>query len=393
MRLNDNFDDHRVYPITLDNGGKNLFGYIAIHNTVRGPALGGVRMFPYQKREAAWNDVLRLSRGMTYKAALAGIPFGGGKAVIGGDPEFDKTEQLMESFGKAVENLNGHYITAEDVGTTMDDMEIIARQTRYVAGRKCGSGDPSLATSLGVFHGIKACLDTMYGSPRISHDRFEKEIKKTSAEQTIITHLKSLMNSPQIRGKVIAIKGLGNVGMHLAELLERRGATLILADCNLQKVILARARFPHAEIADYKEIHTKNAHVYAPCALGAEFNAHTVEELNCDIIAGCANNQLATPQDGDRIHERGILYAPDYVINAGGVINIANEFAPIGFPDNVPYQYSLNRAIKKIEEISATLRIIFQKSHAEAIPTHRIADMMAQEALLNIPINMISTPV
>lgn len=350
-------------------------------------------MFPYQKKEDAWNDVLRLSRGMTYKAALANIPFGGGKAVIIGDPEFDKTEQLMESFGKAVENLNGRYITAEDVGTTVDDMEIIARQTRYVAGRKCGSGDPSFATSLGVFHGIKACLDTMYHSSHIFRHHFEKEIKKTSVERTIITHLKSLMNSPQIHGKVIAIKGLGNVGMHLAELLERRGAKLILADCNPQKVARARTRFPRAEIANHQEIHTKNVHVYAPCALGAEFNAHTVEELNCDIIAGCANNQLATPHDGDRIHERGILYAPDYVINAGGVINIANEFAPIGFPDNVPYQYSLNHAIEKIEEINTTLHIIFRKSHAEAIPTHRIADMMAQEALLDVPVNTISTPV
>lgn len=384
MPLEDDYDNGHIVPITLDNGTRNLIGYIAIHSTALGPALGGVRMMPYENAEAAWNDVRRLSRGMTYKAALARIPFGGGKAVISGDPKCDKTDQLWEAFGKAVENLDGRYITCEDVGTTMKDMEIIARRTRYVAGRKCGSGDPAPATALGIFHGIKTCLDAMYGAPHAAHRSSEKEIKKSPTERTIITHLKSLLNSPQIRGKVIAIKGLGSVGMHLAELLERRDAKLILADCNPQKVALARTRFPRAEIADHQEIHTKNVHVYAPCALGAEFNANTVEELNCDIIAGCANNQLATPHDGDRIHERGIIYAPDYVINAGGVINIAHEFAPDNSSDKTP-RYSLNRAIEKIEEISTTLHIIFQKSHAESIPTHRVADMMAQETLLGVP--------
>ncbi len=324
-----------------------LQAIIAVHSTVLGPGLGGVRMYPYKSMDEALTDVLRLSRGMTYKAAAAGLNLGGGKAVILGDPKTDKSEALFRSFGKYVESLNGLYITAEDVGTNMDDMEAILSETRWVTGvspSHGGSGDPSSVTAFGVLQGMKAAVEHRFGE------------------------------GATLAGRSVAIQGLGNVGQHLASFLRKEKAKVFAADIDPDRTARASEELG-AEIVPVGEILAVDCDVVAPCALGAVFNDVTIPALRCKIIAGAANNQLKDEErDGMALHERGILYAPDFVGNAGGLINVYNELTG----------YNRDRAMQMARGIYANMARVFQISREESIPTYRAADRVAEERIRRI---------
>lgn len=323
-----------------------LKAIIAVHSTVLGPGLGGVRMWPYKNMDEALTDVLRLSRGMTYKAAAAGLNLGGGKAVILGDPKKDKSEALFRSFGQFVESLNGLYITAEDVGTGMDDMEIILSETRWVTGvspSQGGGGDPSPVTAFGVLQGMKAAAQWSYGDGSLA-------------------------------GRTVAIQGLGNVGFHLATYLKQEGASLIAADIDPERTSRAREELG-AEIVSVDQILGVDCDVLAPCALGATLNERTIPALRCKIVAGAANNQLADEdRDGQALHDRGILYAPDFVGNAGGLINVYNELGG----------YDRERAMHMARGIHANMIRVFELSRAESLPSSRAAERVAEERIRRI---------
>ncbi len=319
-----------------------LRAIIAIHSTKLGPALGGCRMWPYRATEEAVQDVLHLSRAMTYKAAVANLPLGGGKAVVMGDSAKDKTEALLVSLGRCVESLHGKYLIAEDVGITLQDMESIHRGTSHVVGRareKGGSGDPSIMTALGVLEGMKVCFEEVFGDP-------------------------------SLKDRVVAIQGVGKVGTHLAHLLHGEGARLYLCDLDSDRLRNIAASLK-ATVTSPEEIYSVSCDLFAPCALGRVINEKTLQRLRCRIIAGAANNQLANEQYGSRLYERGILYAPDYVINAGGLINIACEFGG----------YSQDRALARVRGIADTLKDVFTLSKREGIPPSQAADQIAQARL------------
>lgn len=321
-----------------------LEAIIAIHSTVLGPGLGGVRMWPYGSTEEASIDVLRLSRGMTYKAAAAGLHLGGGKAVIIGDPKRDKSEGLLRSFGQYVESLGGLYITAEDVGTDTDDMDVIQHETRWVTGVSPdlgGAGDPSPVTAFGVLQGIKAAVLFQFGEDSLAD-------------------------------RTVAIQGLGSVGSHLAKHLLAEGAKVFGADIDPEAT--ARAAELGVEIVPTGEILAVECDVLAPCALGAVLNDRTIPGLRCKIVAGGANNQLADDRHGQELHQRGILYAPDYVINAGGLINVYNEL--IG--------YSREIAMRMTRGIHASMLRLFEISRAQSIPTQVAADRLAEERIAQV---------
>ncbi|HEX3129123.1 MAG TPA: Glu/Leu/Phe/Val dehydrogenase dimerization domain-containing protein [Thermoanaerobaculia bacterium] len=328
-----------------------LKAIIAVHSTILGPGLGGVRMWPYSSTEEALTDVLRLSRGMTYKAAAAGLNLGGGKAVILGDPKKDKSEALFRAFGRFVESLNGLYITAEDVGSNMDDMEAILSETRWVTGvspSSGGSGDPSSVTAFGVLQGMKAAVEHLFGGTE---------------------------GGATLAGRSVAIQGLGNVGYHLSSYLKKEKAGKIFAaDIDPERCARVREEFG-VEIVPVEEILAVNCDVVAPCALGAVLNERTIPTMRCRIVAGAANNQLADEErDGQALHERGILYAPDFVGNAGGLINVYNELTG----------YNRDRAMQMARGIHANMARVFQISRAEAIPTYRAADRVAEERIRRI---------
>lgn len=321
-----------------------LRAVIAIHDTRRGPALGGCRMWRYADEQEAVADALRLSRGMTYKSALAELPFGGGKAVVIGDPARDKSEALWRAFGVAVDRLAGRYITAEDVGTAVADLEIVRSVTPHVSGiAEGGAGDPSPATAFGVFMGIRAAVSRRLGADGLA-------------------------------GLRVAVQGLGHVGAGLAALLAEAGAKLIVADLDPARVEAAARRFG-AHVVDPSRIHAEAAEVYAPCALGGVVNDATVGELQAPVLAGSANNQLAEPRHGVALAQRGILYAPDYAINAGGIINVAHESTRTGRP------YDRQAAFAHVARIHDTLASIFDLAEAEDVPTSAAADMLAERRL------------
>lgn len=274
-----------------------LRAIIGIHNTVLGPALGGTRMWHYASDAEALNDVLRLSRGMTYKAAISGLNLGGGKAVIIGDAKTMKTEALLRKFGRFVRNLNGKYITAEDVNMTTKDMEYIRQETKHVSGlpeSMGGSGDPSPVTAYGTYMGMKAAAHKAFGSDSLA-------------------------------GKRVAVQGVGHVGTYLLEYLQKEGAKLVLTDYYEDRALEAAARFG-ATAVGLDEIYDQEVDIYSPCALGATLNDNTLSRLKCQVVAGCANNQLADENiHGPALVERGIIYAPDFLINGGGLINVASE--------------------------------------------------------------------
>ncbi len=319
-----------------------LRAIIAIHNTTLGPALGGTRMWPFKSEEEALIDVLRLSRGMTYKAAVAGLDLGGGKAVIIGDPKKDKSEMLFRAFGRFVESLNGRYITAEDVGTDVQDMEHVRTETNHVTGvaqAHGGSGDPSPFTAAGVFHGIRACV-------------------------------KEKMKRDDVEGLTVAVQGVGHVGNYLVEDLVEAGAKCIVTDIDKEKIKRVKDEFG-VESVKPDDIYGVDADIFAPCALGAVVNDKTIPKFKFKIIAGGANNVLAEERHGDMLSKKGILYAPDYVINAGGLINVSIELEG----------YVKERAMLKIALIYDTLLKIFDIKKKKKIPTYKAADLLAEERI------------
>lgn len=324
------------------NKDAGLKAIIAIHNTVLGPALGGTRMWPYKSEQDALNDVLRLSRGMTYKNAVAGLNIGGGKAVIIGDPATDKSEALFRAFGQFVESLGGRYITAEDVGIDVNDMEFVYRETEYVTGVHQvhgGSGDPSPFTAYGTMQGLLAALNKKFGNEEVGSYRY-------------------------------AVQGLGHVGIEFVKLLKERGAKIFVTDINRERVERAVSEFG-AEAVGLDEIYDVDADVYSPCALGGTVNEDTLPRLKAKIICGAANNQLATNEIGDEVEKRGILYAPDYAVNAGGVMNVSLEIDG----------YNRERAMRMMRTIYHNLTRIFEIAERDGIPTYKAADRLAEERI------------
>lgn len=318
-----------------------LRAIIAIHSTALGPALGGTRFYPYPTEDQALEDVLRLSRGMTYKAAVAGLDLGGGKAVILGDPAVDKNEALMRSYGRFVDGLGGNYITAEDVGTTQPDMDLVRRETRFVTGVSedlGGSGDPSAATAFGVFWSMKAVARRLWGT--------------TSLE-----------------GRHVVVAGVGKVGTNVARHLAEERARITVADVNPAAVTAAVHNFG-AEAVPVETVHTVECDIHSPCALGGSLNATTIPEMRCAAVVGSANNQLADAGCARMLADAGILYAPDYVVNAGGIINIAEELAPQG--------YHRERAYAAVRRIFDSVSSLLQEAHDRAITTAEAADRAAE---------------
>src|SRR5438093_11404428 len=338
-------DGHEQVVLCRD-ASVGLRAIIAIHSTVLGPALGGVRMWPYASAEEALQDVLRLAQAMTYKAAVAGLPLGGGKAVIIGDPRRKKTEGLLRAFGRAVEGLKVLYLTQEDAGMTVADMEIVHKGTKHVTGtseKKGGSGDPSYPTAKGVFYAIETCLKEVYGDP-------------------------------SVRNRTVAIQGVGKVGYQLGGLLATVGARLIIADTDPQRAMLARREF-EAWRVEPDEILQSECDVLSPCALGGVLSRKTIPKLRCRAIAGAANNQLEVSSDAKRLEERGILYAPDYVVNAGGIMNIL-----VGLQAG-RQGYDRAKAERLLSQIPATLHAIFRKARAEGLTPAQAADSLAEARL------------
>ena len=337
------FDNHEQVVFCSDEAS-GLKAIIAVHNTNLGPAVGGCRMWDYANDEDAVYDVLRLSKGMTYKNAVARLPFGGGKSVIIGNAKEIKSEQLFRAFGRQLERLNGRYYSAEDVNITCDDVALMNKETNYVLGLEGKSGNPSPFTAYGTFLGIKAALQ---------HQRGHQDLA----------------------GIKVAVQGLGAVAYGLCKHLAQAGAKLFVTDINQDAVERVVNDFG-ATAVGIDEIYDLDVDVYAPCALGATINDETIARIKAaTIIAGCANNQLAQSRHGEVLREKGILYAPDYVINAGGIINVYYETAPQG--------YSEAASNKHVEGIFDTLTEIFTRSEKEQKSTHLIADELAQEIIQN----------
>jgi len=333
------FDDHEQVVFCSDDIS-GLKAIIAVHNTKLGPAVGGCRLWDYASDEEALVDALRLSRGMTYKNAMAGLKMGGGKSVIIGDPKTIKSETLFKAFGEALNRLNGRYLSAEDVNITTDDIAIANTVTPFVTGTEGKSGNPGPFTALGTFLGVKACV-------------------------------KHKLDRDNLKGLKVAVQGLGSVGYGLCEHLHKAGVELFVTDIN-QIALDKAATELGATVVGLDEIYDQDVDVYAPCALGASINDRTINRLKACIIAGCANNQLAEPHHDQALVDNGILYAPDYVINAGGIINISFE-----------EDYSAQKSTKKVEEIYDTLLDIFTKADQQNKPTGIIADEMAREIIKN----------
>ncbi len=315
-------------------------GIIAIHDTTMGPALGGTRFWNYGTERDAVVDALRLSRGMTYKAAITGLNLGGGKSVIWGDNKTDDREMIFRAHGRAVESLNGRYITAEDVGTSPDDMEYVSMETEHVVGLPGRSGDPSPVTAFGTYQGIKASAAIKYGNDSLA-DRH------------------------------VVVQGVGHVGYYLCEDLAGEGARLTVTDIDAERVRRVVDDFG-AETVAPDAVYDVEADIFAPCALGAVVNDDTIGRFQFDIIAGAANNQLARSHHGPALHERGILYAPDYVINAGGLVNVYGEL----------HCWDAERSKKKAGEIYETLIRIFELAEAENLDPGSAADRVAEERIL-----------
>ena len=333
------FDDHEQVVFCSDDAS-GLKAIIAVHSTKLGAAVGGCRLWDYANDEEALVDVLRLSKGMTYKNAMAGLSMGGGKSVIIGDANTIKSSELFKAFGHALNNLNGRYLSAEDVNITTQDIAIANTVTPFVTGTEGKSGNPAPFTALGTFLGIKASV-------------------------------KHKLNRDDLIGLTVAVQGLGSVGFALCEHLHHAGAKLIVCDINQATLDKAELEF-NATVVALEDIYQQDADIYAPCALGATINDTTLKQLKVKIIAGCANNQLAEPHHDHALAERGILYAPDYVINAGGIINVS-------FEDN----YDESKSTKKVEDIYNTLIDIYAKADALNKPTGMISDEMAREIIKN----------
>ncbi|MGB3209361.1 MAG: Glu/Leu/Phe/Val dehydrogenase dimerization domain-containing protein [Desulforhopalus sp.] len=323
--------------VRCDNPRVGFTAWIAIHNSNRGPALGGCRVWYYEKEEAALTDVLRLSKGMTYKNALAGLPLGGGKSVVHTDLKTVDRVALFEEIGNFVESLDGKYITAEDVNSTLADMAAVKRQTDHVA-TVGASGNPSPFTAYGVYCAIKASV-----------------LHKLKREQ--------------LDGLTVAIQGIGETGGRLAELLKKDKCRIVASDIN-EDHIHSLSKKIDFELVKAEEIYHVPCDIFAPCALGGILNNRTIPLLLCQIVAGSANNQLLTEEDGERLHRRGILYAPDFAINAGGVINISCE---------IGQRYDKRKALRLTAGIGKTLREIYRLAGEQRLPTNIIANALAED--------------
>jgi leucine dehydrogenase len=317
-------------------------GIIAIHSTTLGPALGGTRFWSYASDEEAIVDALRLARGMTYKNAVAGLNLGGGKSVIIGDNKTRSREMIFRAHGRFVESLGGRYVTAEDVGTSPSDMDYVFMETHYVAGLAGRSGDPSPVTAHGVFRAIQASAKHKFGSDDLA-------------------------------GRTITLQGCGHVGYYLAKELHAAGAKLIVTDIDPEKVKAVVDETKAAAVAP-EEIYSQKADIFAPCALGAIINDKTIPQLRVQVVAGGANNQLLEERHGDILEDKGILYAPDYVANAGGVINVYSELAG----------WDAQRSLRKADEIYHTILGVFDIAKQDGIPTYRAADRLAERRLRSV---------
>jgi leucine dehydrogenase len=330
--------------VRCEDPATGLRAVIAVHDTTLGPALGGMRMWPYASWDDAIFDVLRLSRGMTYKSAVADTGLGGGKSVIIGNPKTEKSEALFRAMGRFVETLGGRYITAEDVGTSVEDMVNVRKETRWVTGLPLemkSSGDPSPWTALGVFRGMRACLEEVFGSG-------------------------------EFKGRTVAIQGCGHVGHYLAKHLHEAGAKLLVADIARDRAKQV-ADETKARIVDPGEILYVECDILAPCALGAVVNDDSLPRFRTKVIAGAANNILLREEHGQRLKEAGILYAPDYVINAGGIINVSIEVEREG--------YDADRSRKKVENIHHALQRVFAIAREQNISTNEASNRLAEERL------------
>ena len=343
------FDEHERVLFGHDPQS-GLKAIIAIHNTNLGPALGGCRMWPYSNEDEALKDVLRLSRGMSYKSALANLPLGGGKAVIIGDPRQQKTSELLKAMGRFIESANGQYITAEDSGTSVPDLKVMAEETSYVAGimeKPCAdgqlrSGDPSPSTAYGVYRGLVSAVEFRLGRSDLS-------------------------------GLKVAIQGVGNVGFRLARHLRDAGAELWVTDI-YDDMVQRCVKELGATAVHSDEIYGLDVDVFAPCAMGGILNDQTISQLKATVVAGAANNQLDQPSHGEALRQRGILYAPDYAINSGGIIDVCYE--RMG-------NFDLQAVNVHIESIHSTLMEIFARADSEQQSTHVIADLVAKERFTN----------
>jgi leucine dehydrogenase len=325
-----------------EDKASGLKAIVAIHSTTLGPSLGGTRFYPYRDEHAALVDVLRLSKGMTYKAAAAGLAQGGGKAVIIGNPAELANDDLFRAYGRFVDGLAGNYITAEDVGTTVANMEIVATQTSFVSGLPMsngGSGDPSPATARGVVAAIRAVSDHLWGTD-------------------------------DLHGRRVAIKGVGKVGIALVEMLAARGVELVVADVNETATDTASREFG-TKVVPVDEIHRVDCDIFSPCALGADLNETTIDQLACTAIIGSANNQLAVDADAERIAARGILYAPDFVVNAGGIINIAAEIGG----------YSIEKSDQMVDKIYDNLTEVLAAAADLGVSTEEAAEHVAESRI------------
>lgn len=356
LQANSAYDGHeKVRRFELGDG---IVALIAVHNTNLGPSLGGCRIKTYATEGDALYDVLRLSRGMTYKNAMAGLPLGGGKAVIIADPVKQKTPELMVKFGECVESLGGAYITAEDSGSTEEDMEAIRESTSYVTGLSPDSlkekgyatlgGNPSPLTAMGCFEGIKAAVTHRYGSADMS-------------------------------GLKAAVQGVGAVGLALAEYLKEAGVELMIADISEHNLKHAQAVLGNVTVVRPERIHEANAEIFVPCALGGVLNDSTVPNLNAQIVAGAANNQLKTKKHGEMLAQQDILYVPDYVINAGGVICVGYEYFMTSGQN--PYDFTLTEEsmVQHVRNIGKTVSDILAYAKDNHVPTHESADRLAEE--------------
>ena len=331
--------------VMCSDPASGLRAVIAIHDTTLGPACGGTRIWPYATEEEALGDALRLSRAMTYKSATAGLSMGGGKGVIIADPNSQKTEALLRSYGRFVDTLGGRYLTTTDVGSTGRDLEFVSQETDYVVGLPLslgGSGDTSIMTGLGVYMGMKACARETWGTD-------------------------------SLRGKRVAMQGFGKVAYNTAQHLLEEDAQLVVTD--VYDGALAKARELGVKVVSTEEIYDVPCDIFSPCALGGVINSRTIPRLTCSIVAGGANNQLLTDADGEELHRRGILYAPDYVVNAGGIINVSAE---------VGMAYNPDLAREKTERIYEIMERVVHTSKREEIPTFLAADRLAEDRLNSV---------
>ena len=331
--------------VAFSEPSAGLKAFIAVHDTTLGPACGGVRMWPHASEEAAVTDVLRLSRAMTYKSAVAGLSLGGGKALIWGDPRTDKSEALLRAFGRCLDSLGGRYVTTADVGMTPADIESMAQETRHVVGLPLsmgGSGDTSILTGLGIYLGMKAAAEAVWGSGDLGD-------------------------------RVVALQGFGRVGQKLASHLIEEGVRLVVTD--VYEDVRKQASELGAEVVGPDEIYDVECDVFSPCALGGVLNGDTIPRLRCAVVAGGANNQLLSDEQGAELHRRGILYAPDFVINAGGIINVAAEIGGA---------YRAEHAREMTERIYDTTAQVIAESRAEDVPPHVAANRLAERRIESV---------